>query len=333
MRILVLQLKRIGDAILTAPALAALRQALPEARIELVLAGAAGQLAEMYRGLVGGVHIMHNGKWNVGVWRKALGGNWDGVLDFSGTDRSASLGLVTRAPIRLGYEKDARNKLRTRSWTHLCTASVRELHTIDFHHALVHSFLELLGKSRVYVTDPGHMFLPESSLPERPAKYAVVHPGTARPEKYWPAASWAEVIESIQAEHNLPVLLTGSEDAAETAHLQEIMQKTFVWGNLAGKLTLPQLARVLKESQIVLGVDSAAMHLAAAYRRPQIALFGPTNPYHWRPRHDRSRILLAAGPEHRGDTPRHVKADMEKLPVDRVVAAAWELLQLPSLDA
>jgi ADP-heptose:LPS heptosyltransferase len=38
------------------------------------------------------------------------------------------------------------------------------------------------------------------------------------------------------------------------------------------------------------------MHLAGAFGSPQVALFGPTNPFHWRPRHDRAIILQADGP-------------------------------------
>jgi ADP-heptose:LPS heptosyltransferase len=329
MRILALQLKRIGDAILTAPALAGLRAALPGARVELVLAGASGGLAEMFRGTVSAVHTMHSGKWNVGVWREAFAGKWDAVIDFSGTDRSASLGLVTRAPVRLGYQKHATNKLRLRSWTHLCTASVRELHTVDFHHALVNSLLELHGKKTIPQRDPGHLHMPAGvTLPPRPAQYVVVHPGTARPEKYWPAERWVQVIEAIQEQHHLPVILTGSNDPDETAHLKEIHGKTLVWGNFAGTLDLLQTAAVLRESRLILGVDSAAMHLAAGFHKPQIALFGPTNPYHWRPRHDLARVLLAAGREHDGSSPRHTKAPMEELPAARVLAAAAELLHL-----
>ena len=46
-RILVLQMKRIGDAVLTAPALALLRQAAPEARVTLVLSGVSGELGPL----------------------------------------------------------------------------------------------------------------------------------------------------------------------------------------------------------------------------------------------------------------------------------------------
>ncbi len=326
MRILALQLKRIGDAILTAPALAGLRKAVPEARVELILSGAACGLAELFRGTVAGVHCMHQGKWNVGIWRKALSGKWDAVLDFSGTDRSASLGLVTRAPVRLGYQKDARNKLRLRAWSHLCTAKVRELHTVDFHHALVNSFLELHSLKSHPVMDPGHLYQAPVNLPPLPAKYAVVHPGTARTEKYWPAANWIRVVEELQGRHQLPVVLTGTADPEEAAHLQEILSQSLVYANLAGQLSLTELAAVISQANLVMGVDSAAMHLASAYRRPQIALFGPTNPYHWRPRHDKARVVLAAGPELRADTPHHKKAAMEELLPSWVLGRVEELL-------
>ena len=47
------------------------------------------------------------------------------------------------------------------------------------------------------------------------------------------------------------------------------------------------------------------MHLAAAWRRPQIVLFGPTNPFHWRPRHALARVLQAG----QGDAPVAAFAD------------------------
>ena len=47
------------------------------------------------------------------------------------------------------------------------------------------------------------------------------------------------------------------------------------------------------------------MHLAAAWCRPQIVLFGPTNPFHWHPRHPACRVLQAG----HGDAPVHEFAE------------------------
>src|SRR5690606_23670898 len=111
-----------------------------------------------------------------------------------------------------------------------------------------------------------------------PPEYALVHPGTARPEKFWPAANWADVVDRLVRRHNLPVVLTGSGNRAEMAHLAEIRAGLKVPViDLAGTLSLPGLAAAIAGARIALGPDTAAMHLAASFRRPQVVLYGPTN--------------------------------------------------------
>jgi ADP-heptose:LPS heptosyltransferase len=317
MRILVLQLKRIGDAILLAPALGALRVALPEAEISLALAGAAASLGRAF-GMVNHILTYQVGKDARNCWRNALIENYDVVLDFSGTDRSAGLTAVSRAEIRVGYDKDAKNWLRRRAYTALSDASVRNLHTIDLHHALVARLLEEMKLASVpIVKDYGHLTLPaDLAPPALPNPYVVVHPGTAR----------AEVIRHLQESHHLPVVLTGSNDPAEAAHLAEIAQGVTIHANFSGQFSLLQLSSTIANACMVLGVDSAAMHLAAAFQRPQIALFGPTNPYHWQPRHPTAKLLLAGPEPTTTQSPRHAKFPMTDLPSERVLRAVESLL-------
>ncbi len=320
LRILILQLKRIGDAILTAPALASLRAALPEARLHLVLSGAAAQLAPAF-GMVDTVSLHRPVPGRGNALTRILGRRFDVSLDFSGTDRTALLALASRASLRCGFEKDAKNWLRRRALNHRCSASVRDLHTIDRHHFLVESALTALGcPVPPRVPDAGHLHLPPQAAERILTKPAVVlHPGTAREEKYWSAAGWQKVIRHMRDVHGLPVILTGSNDPAETAHLREIEQGAVIQENLAGRLSLPELAALLSRAALVLGVDSAAMHLAAAFARPQVALFGPTNPFHWRPRHGNARVLLAGCPEN--DSVQHFSPHMIQAPMTSLVSA------------
>jgi ADP-heptose:LPS heptosyltransferase len=51
------------------------------------------------------------------------------------------------------------------------------------------------------------------------------------------------------------------------------------------------LAALIEKARLLVTVDSAPLHLAAATRTPQVALFGPTNPFHWRPRNSPALIL------------------------------------------
>lgn len=327
MRILVLQLKRIGDAILTAPAMGALRLALPDAEITLILAGAAASMGRAFA-MADETLTYGAGKLARQCWRNSLLGKYDAVLDFSGTDRSAALTAISRAKFRVAYAKDAKHWLRKRAYNVLSDASVRNLHTIDLHHALVTRLLEEMQISPLpTVKDYGHLTLPpDLAPPALPNPYIVVHPGTARTEKYWPAKRWAEVIRYLQETHHLPVVLTGSNDPEEMAHLRAITERCHVHANFAGQFSLLQLTSIIANACMVLGVDSASMHLASAFQRPQIALFGPTNPFHWQPRHPRAKLLLAGPEGSPTDTPKHAKHPMDDLPTERVLRAVDSLL-------
>jgi ADP-heptose:LPS heptosyltransferase len=51
------------------------------------------------------------------------------------------------------------------------------------------------------------------------------------------------------------------------------------------------LAALIGKAQLLVTVDSAPVHFAAATHTPQVILFGPTNPFHWRPMHSPALIL------------------------------------------
>ena len=325
MKILALQLKRIGDAILTAPALAALREEFPLAQITYVVHGAAGELGAAFSA-ADHVRTYRPNRPNLRLWTGLVAGGWDLCLDFTGSDRSAVMARMSRAHAVVGYRKFVeKHAWRTHGYTRLCDASVRDRHTVDFHLALV---AEALGKT-VAPEDTGFL-VPEirksavSGLPVEP--FVVVQPGSARAEKLWPAERWAEALSGVSQ----PIVLTGSAAADEQAHIGSIKAAMGAAAgrviDLSGRLCLLQLARVLHDARLVLTVDSAAMHLAALAERPQIALFGPTNPFHWRPRHPAATILLAGAGRISEFSPRHTPAPMTDLPASTVAAAIAEKL-------
>ncbi len=322
-RILLVQLKRIGDFILTAPAIAALRAAKPDAEIVAIVPANVAELARCIPAL-DRILTYRQSKPNARTWLSAAAGSWDACFDFTGTDRSAFITRLSRAQVRAGYQKFADKKTKAAAYTTLCDASVRDLHTIDFH-------LALTGQP---ATTAPAFTLPEQLKHWRKTsgittRYAVVHPGTARAEKLWPPARWAAVIEHLVHAAGLQVIITGSDDSIERPHLAELRGalKTPVT-DLSGKLSVIETAAIIEGSQLALGVDSMAMHLAAMFQRPQIVLFGPTNPFHWRPRHDRALVLGAGHPEPmtRFD-PRARGAEMNLISTAQVMDAIASLRQ------
>jgi ADP-heptose:LPS heptosyltransferase len=166
------------------------------------------------------------------------------------------------------------------------------------------------------------------SDPDEP--YAVLHPGTARWEKFWLVERWVEVARHLIETHNFRIVITTNRDELEFAHASEIQSAI---GNPRSAIETPAdlcvFASILANARLVISVDTAAVHLAAAFQRPQIALFGPTNPFHWRPRHDRAAVISAAQPgaPMSNFTPRMKGAAMEYIPASTVVGAADGLLR------
>ncbi len=317
-RLLLLQLKRIGDAVLTAPAVGALRAAWPEAHIALVLAGAAGELAPLFAG-ADEVLTWQPGGLNLPLLRRLRRLRPDLALDFTSTDRSAFLALASGAPRRASYAKPNASWLRRLASTETCAAPVRELHTIDFHLALAAS----LGLKPAPGPDAGHLHLPpDLALPPLPPGYALLHPGTARAEKFWPVSHWRALLDHLHG-RGLPLVLSGGQDDFERRHIDAILQgHPAPVVDLRGKLNLAQLAGVVAAARLAVTVDTAAMHLAASFAVPQVGLFGPTNPFHWAPRHPRAEVLQAGVAPGTPPHPKRAGAPMASLPWESAAAAA-----------
>lgn len=332
-RILAIQIKRIGDLILTAPALGRLRRSKPDAEIVLVTMGVAGQLVPAIPAV--DRHFSYRyGRPNALLWSSLVTERFSAVLDFNGADRSVFMTWLTRAPIRATYEKRARGGLRESVYTHTSGAKLRSLHTVDHMSALLDT-LDLPADSTGGGQEPASMVMPEPVQARIDARlvqlgldrpFVVVHPGTAREEKYWRADRWAEVVSSLD-DRGFDTVITGGADPEERRHLDQLLaalpgeHRPVV---LAGKISLLETAAIIRRAALALGVDTAAMHLADAFRVPQVVLFGPTNPYHWRARHAGARILLAG---HRGimgstDYERKIeKRSMADIPVSQVIEA------------
>lgn len=324
MKILLIQLKRIGDLILTTPAIRCLREAFPQARITLLTDSSC-------RGLLPAIEVDE-----IFVHDKRGGNAWihrqlpflrpDWCLDFSGTDRATFFCALSRAGRRVNFLRFRDKFLRCFLYTDFVDSSVRLRHTADHYTDL----LQPLGITRENV--PLSLRLPagentRSLLAARGVTnpYAVIHAGTARAEKYWMPERWAEIADRLHEKHDLLPVFTGATAPDEVAHLAAVraaMKSTSA--DLAGATDLAGLAGVISEARIFCGVDTAAMHLADAVRTPSVALFGPTNPYQWRPRHTRSFVIRADTQE-----PFDVKqkgGPMEHIPVDRVADALDALL-------
>src|SRR3954470_2374221 len=137
MNILLLQLKRIGDLILTTPAIAALREKFPDASVSLVVSAAVKELLPAITGVDKVFEV--RGKTDDALdWIALSLGKYDYCLDFTRNDRSSFLTFLSGARKRITSDHpNLRTKLRARSYNEFAEAPVGFLHTIDYHLALL----------------------------------------------------------------------------------------------------------------------------------------------------------------------------------------------------
>src|SRR5258708_12148375 len=109
MKILALQLKRIGDLVLTTPALRMLRQAWPDVHITLgVMEDTAALLPAIPTAQAG---IVFGRRRGFAPWQQVLTGGWDVCLDFTGNDRSSLASAPSRARQRSAVSPGQKTKL------------------------------------------------------------------------------------------------------------------------------------------------------------------------------------------------------------------------------
>ncbi len=337
MNILLLQLKRIGDLVLTTPVIAALRDKFPEAVLTLIVSREGAPLLPAITG-VDRTYVIHRKLSDVKIFRAVALEKFDYCLDFTGNDRSALLAWLSGAQKRIASNwTRVQSKFRAGAYNEFVADRVSDLHTLDFHLTL----LEPLGirnvSTAIKLQPPaarekandirrGHKI-------DHP--FVIFHPGSARKEKFWHAQRWAEVIDYARTVLKFTPVLTSGNSALEQRHIAEIKSKLAQpVADLSGKIDLLTLTALVEQARMIVTVDTAPMHLAAAVRTPQVVLFGPTNPFHWRPRQSNALILhgrsMAPAVEFTPEQPRH---SMNDISTEAVINAMNSLLSAPAVQA
>ena len=110
----------------------------------------------------------------------------------------------------------------------------------------------------------------------------MLFPGSGWPGKNWPPERFAALADWLAAEKKMRVGLGGAPGERGLCECIAAMmqQPATVW---AGQLTLDESAALIEQAALVVGNDSAPIHLAAALDVPSVSLWGPTFPEKWAP--------------------------------------------------
>lgn len=173
--------------------------------------------------------------------------------------------------------------------------------------------------------DPDALDLAAPAGPPVVAGASVIHPGAAFPGRRWPPERFAAVARHLAAAGH-DVRITGGPGETELARAVATGAGLPAEAVLAGRTSVVDLAAVVAAARVVVSGDTGVAHLATAYRRPSVVLFGPVSPALWGPplragKQGPLHVVLWHG-DGTGD-PWGTELDpaLEKITVDEVVGA------------
>jgi heptosyltransferase-2/heptosyltransferase-3 len=284
--VLVLRLDRIGDVVMSLPALAELRAALPRARIRL----AVGAWSE---GIAKSAPVDEILIWSAPwVGRPSEGASsfsslastaralrktsLDLAIDLQGDVRASILMSLTGARARAGYANTGGSYLLTHvvalDETISCVEQNRRAvaATIGVSPPIAHD--PLTREDRCFAQDLLRTLRLEESRP-----LVGLHPSGGRLVKQWDVAHWADVARRLQKEYGATLLITGSEaDRPLALALAKALPTKPI--DLTGRLGVRETLALIERLDLFLSPDTGPMHMACAVGTPSVSVFGPSDP-------------------------------------------------------
>ena len=307
--ILVVKLATIGDLLLATPALRALRETYPRARIDLLVTPASAGLLDGWE-VIDRVIVLDKYLFDYPqqllrhpanlrrlqpLWRELRGGHYEAVVLmhhltlFFGRLKHQLLMRATGARWRVGLDNG-------HGW--FLNARVKDdgfgaLHEAEYNLALAGAMGATTGDTQLElpISDEERRQARElvygESAPAHAARPIIaMHPGSGgySTARRWSPERFAQLADTLYADVGGQLLLVGGpEEAALHEQILSMMRSAMPARSLAGKGSIKVTAAVLELADLFIGNDAGPMHLAAAVGTPVVAIFGLSNADAWGP--------------------------------------------------
>ncbi|HEY3762915.1 MAG TPA: glycosyltransferase family 9 protein [Verrucomicrobiae bacterium] len=286
-KILALQFKYFGDAVLMTPALRALRENSPNAEIHLLVPE---EMAPLFQHLpwLNRVWAMPRKRGSAGIGKslpviRALRvERFDRSVDFASNDRGAILSFLIGAKERLGWDERGGFFGRKFCFTQRVT-SESELQHESARLAQLLSGWQVPPPASLESEVRADPSLAEAAKEILPDERAIIcHVASSQPKKEWPLAQWTKLYRmAVAARFSMVFTMPqGEREAALMRGLKQLIPEATILPQLS---ELPLFLAVLNRAKCFISGDTGPLHFAAGLGVPTISLFGPTPPERWAP--------------------------------------------------
>ncbi|EHG7611338.1 lipopolysaccharide heptosyltransferase RfaC [Citrobacter sedlakii] len=284
MRVLIVKTSSMGDVLHTLPALTDAQQAIPGIQFDWVVEEGFAQIPSWHSAVNRVIPVA------IRRWRKAWfsasvkaernafreavqAERYDAVIDAQGLVKSAA--LVTRLAhgVKHGMDWQSAREPLAALFYHRRHHIARQQHAVERTRELFAKSLNYSKPSSQGDYAIARHFLTSEQDPAQP--YAVFLHATTRDDKHWPEANWRALI-GLLADNDISIKLPwgAPHEEARARRLAE----GFAHVEVLPRMSLEEVARVLAGAKYVVSVDTGLSHLTAALDRPNITLYGPTDP-------------------------------------------------------
>ena len=339
-RILIRAVNWVGDAVMTTPAIGAIREHFPKAEITMLANPLVGQLFSRHawvdRVMVfdrNGAHKGIAGRFRLAAELRRQA--FDTTIILPNSFDSALVPWLAGIPVRVGKSSDCRGWMLTGRYRQDDRRPAG--HEVDYYLDLVRHF-GISGQTHAprLFTTPDE----DRAADHRLAEHGIsdsdfiigINPGAAYGSaKRWYPERFAGVARLLAAERSAKVVIFGGPGETEiAADISLNLEGTCL--DLAGKTSLRELMALIRRCSLFITNDSGPMHIAAAFGVPLVAIFGSTDHTGTSPYTDRAIIVrkdVACAPCKLRECPTDHEC-MTAVTADDVVTAARQLIEKSS---
>jgi heptosyltransferase-3 len=297
-KILAIQFKYFGDAVLLTPALRAIREHTPECELHVL---APEEVAPVFDHLpwLNRVWAMprRRGRGNLSQTLPVIRGlrreRFERSVDFASNDRGAIASLLIGAKDRLGWEQSggfwARRfcyNRRVAPETRLLHESAQLTHLLSGWNVPPPSSFESEIRADPSLAEAAEKFLPAENA-------VICHVAASQPKKEWPMTHWAALHRMATGAGRTLVFTTGRGERERSlmAEFSKLAPDAVILPLIDD---LPLLLAVLRRAALFISGDTGPLHFAAGLGVPTISLFGPSPPARWAPVGARHQFLAGS---------------------------------------
>ncbi len=273
-RILIVRLGALGDIVHALPAVAALRRAFPDARIDWLVGARHREILDLVP-VVNRRVVMGDGLSFVETIRELRRARYEMAIDLQGLLKSAVLARTSGAPRVVGFTRRYLREKAARFFYTEAYEPAAPAHIARQNLALVEA-LGVEARGLEFPLDPVESAVARQVAERAGGRYAILNPGAAWPNKRWPPSRLGEVAAALRDRHGLASVVIwgpGEQTLAEEA-VAASRGAAFV----SPRTTVSDLVALARGAAVMLSGDTGPAHIAAAVGTPIVGIFGPTRP-------------------------------------------------------